>query len=522
MSFIGEMVRIPRKIAGEISRLRQTVHRWGIRIASSSPGVYQLRSEPVDYQLARELYDNTNDAYKLGAAFAKPVINTTVGFVGIPRFVSEDEDAQAVLDEFFGEHSSLMQMTHLGGLRDGDCWVWLTREESEENSALYPEAVGGRLVYNIIPPEMIAQDKLKRHPITGEIIEYVLESSCGWIDERGNLRKCKVQERINRDARITTIIEGDNPGIEEGERENPWGFIPIVQFSNERDPGSAFGKSELEVIEPFIKAYHDVMLHAIQGSKLHSTPKLKLHLKDVDTFLSVNFGITDLAEFMRKGGELKIDGREAFIFTQDGEDADFAEVRSATGDAKELLQLLFWCIVDASQTPEFAFGTHTPSSLASVKEQMPVLIKKIDRKREQFADSWKRLARMVLAMESMASGKKFATHAVELVWDEVDPRGDKEVAETIEVLVRALTTAVNNQIMSHEAAVSFLAKYVETMNDYESDDPEVMGEKDRIVQDMLRRSQLEDAQLAEDEQKMIEQVLAEIQKSQNRGRDGDA
>jgi hypothetical protein len=155
MSFIGEMVRIPRKIAGEISRLRQTVHRWGIRIASSSPGVYQLRSEPVDYQLARELYDNTNDAYKLGAAFAKPVINITVGFVGIPRFVSEDEDAQAVLDEFFGEHSSLMQMTHLGGLRDGDCWVWLTREESEENSALYPEAVGGRLVYNIIPPEKI-------------------------------------------------------------------------------------------------------------------------------------------------------------------------------------------------------------------------------------------------------------------------------------------------------------------------------------------------------------------------------
>jgi hypothetical protein len=36
------------------------------------------------------------------------------------------------------------------------------------------------------------------------------------------------------------------------------------------------------------------------------------------------------------------------------------------------------------------------------------------------------------------------------------------------------------------------------------------------------RSQLEDAQLAEDEQKMIEQVLAEIQKSQNRGHDGDA
>ena len=365
---------------------------------------------------------------------------------------------------------------------------------------------------------MIAQSKLKRHPRTGEITEYVFESTHEWIDEYGNKRKCNLQERINKDARTVTI-EGDNPGIETGEFPNKWSFIPIVQFSNEREPGAAYGKSELEAIEPFMKAYHDVMLHAIQGSKLHSTPKLQLNLKDVDGFLRNNMGITDVDKFIAEGGKITLDGNELFVFSQEGEKAEFVEVRSATGDAKALLKLLFFCIVDVSETPEFAFGTHTPSSQASVKEQMPVLAKKVSRKREHFTSSWVKLARMVLAIHSMTGAKKFLTHAAELVWDEIDPRDEKEVADTIEVLIRGLSMATTNQLMSHEAAVTFLAQYVETMNEYKSDDPKVTGEKDRIIQDSLRRSQLEDAELAENELKMIEQVLAEAEKNKKRAGD---
>lgn len=504
MSIVGEMTKLPGKIAGEISKLRQKVSSWAISTGVLSRG-YKLNSEKVNYELARSLYDNTDDNYKLGAWAAKPVINTTVGFMGIPRFNIEDEDAQGVLEAFQAQNASLLQQTHLSALRDGDCWVWLTFEESDESEVLYPEVGKYRLVYNIIPPEMIAHNKLKRDPRTNEIIEYVLEATTEWLDDQGNKKKCTIQERINKDKRITTI-EGDNPGIETGESDSKWGFIPIVQFSNEKDPGFAYGKSEIEAIEPFMKAYHDVMLHAIQGSKLHSTPRLKLKVKDVSEFLKNNFGINDPARFARDGGKISLEGKEFLIF-QEGEDAEFIEVRSATGDAKALLKLLFFCIVDVSETPEFAFGTHTPSSQASVKEQMPVLVKKVERKREHFSTSWARLARMVLAMHSLHTGGKFSTHSVELLWDETDPRDEKEVADTIEVLVKGLTMATNNELMSKEAAINFLAQYVETMNEYESDDPEVLGEKVRIMQDALRRSQLEDVELAEDELKMINKIL---------------
>ncbi|MGG3453854.1 hypothetical protein [Paenibacillus rhizolycopersici] len=142
----------------------------------------------------------------------------------------------------------------------------------------------------------------------------------------------------------------------------------------------AFGKSDLEPVEPFFKVYHDVFLHAIQGSEMHSTPRLKLKLKDVAAFLRNNFGVNDPAEIAKKGGTINLNGHE-LILLQSEEDAGFIEANSATGDAAALLEFIFYCIVSVSETPEFVFGVHTPSSLASTQEQMPVFIQKIERKR---------------------------------------------------------------------------------------------------------------------------------------------
>src|SRR5690606_41856313 len=69
------------------------------------------------YKLARSLYDNAADDYKLGAWAPKPIINPVVGFMGVPRFRSKDPEAQEVLDEFFESNRSLQQQTHRNALR---------------------------------------------------------------------------------------------------------------------------------------------------------------------------------------------------------------------------------------------------------------------------------------------------------------------------------------------------------------------------------------------------------------------
>ncbi len=493
---------------GEISKLRTSLVNsfgWSI-IGGTYSQPYRLNSSRVDYAKARALYENTDDAYKLGAGFAKPIINTAVGFMGVPRFRSEDPNAQAVLDDFFGANVSRMQQTHRDAMRDGDCFVWITREESED-SVLYPEAKT-RLVYNIIPPEQVVE--IIRNPITRTPREYVLRSEHVWSDEAGGRYRAIITQRISKDRRLIQV-EGDlPPDVQPGEEPNPWGFIPIVHFKNEGDETKEFGQSDLEPVEPFLKAYHDVMLHAIQGSKIHSTPRLKLKLKDIAGFLANNFGITDPAKFAAEGGTINLDGHELLIF-QDEEDAGFIEVQSAIGDAKDLLQLLFYCIVDTSETPEFAFGVHTPSSLSSVKEQMPILVRRIARKREHFTEAWQRMARIVLAMTAQAEGRKFSTYATTLEWDEIDPRDEKDVAETLERITNALDKALQGGFISLDAAAQFLAGYIETMNDYISDNPEIPGERERIMKTRLLMMRLEDGQFLEQQKQELEEELGQVE-----------
>jgi hypothetical protein len=487
---------------GEMSKLRDLFSLTGWSLYSGTyTSPYRLDSSHVDYAKARALYENTDDAYKLGAGFAKTIVNTPVGFMGVPAFRSEDENAQEVLDSFFGANVSRMQQVHRNAMRDGDCYVWITREEIED-VALYPEAKT-RLNFNIIPPEQVVQ--IIRSPITGHAVEYVLKSKHEWLDESGNRRQAIITQRINNKQRVVQISGDIPPDMQSGVEVNNWGFIPIVHFRNEGDETREFGISDLEAIEPFLKAYHDVMLHAMQGSKMHSTPRLKLKLKDVARFLQNNFGITDPAEFAAKGGTINLDGHELLIF-QDEEDAGFIEVNSAIGDAKDLLQLLFYCIVDTSETPEFAFGVHTPSSLSSVKEQMPILVRRIARKREHFTESWQRLARIVLAMTSQAEGKRFSTYATTLEWDDIDPRDGKDVAEELQLITSALNTAVQGGFLSIQSATDFLKEYITTMHGFISDDPEVPGERERIIQDKILQARLEDTQGLLDEQQAISQI----------------
>ena len=474
--------------------------RWSFKTGRRGGG-YTLNSSRVDYAMARQLYDNTADNYKLGGAFAKPVVNTTVAFMGVPRFRSEDEEAQDVLDDFFGASVSRMQQVHTGALCEGDAYVMLTRE-AEEDAVLYPETNGARLVFNILPPEQVVA--INRDPITGSVYEYVLKSEHTWMDAAGKQRRCTITQRIRRDMREIAVDGDQPPDIQTGEQPNQWGFIPIVHFRNEASVTAAFGKSDIEPIEPFIKAYHDVMMHAINGSKMHSTPRIKLKLKDAAKFLANNFGITDAAKFAAEGGTISLDGRELLILT-DGEDAEFIEVRSAIGDAASLLKLLFYCIVDASETPEFAFGVHTPSSLSSVKEQMPILIRRVARKREHFTEQWQMLARMALAMTAAGENKAFATYATTVLWDEIDPRDDGEVADALWKTTQALNTGVLGGFLSREAAAMFLAQYIDTMAEWIADDPELPGERERIIKDRILMARLDGAE--GEELEMIEKAL---------------
>lgn len=445
---------------------------------------FVIDTTETNSELARALYQNKDTGYNLGGAFIPPIINSTSGFMGVPNFRAQDERAQEILDAFALENTTKVAQAIQEALVVGDAYLWLTREE--EDNPLYPESGGQITKLTLIPKEEVKEIILD--PITREPKEYRLRSKIKWTED-GIQKQSTIKQTINTKERITEY-DGDLP---EGAKRREvkalhWGVVPILHLRNEPSIVSKYGKSEIEKVEPYIKAYHEILRHAIKGSKMHSTPRLFLQLKDVPGFLRNNFGYND----QTKTQTVDLDGHEIIIGSAEDK-AGFIEAKSATGDATALLKLIFYCIVDVSEVPEFIFGVHTPSSLASVREQMPIMINKIKRKRAQYTEVFQNLGRLLLHMEATATGQRIADYTTTLEWQEIDPRSDNEIADGLDKVVSALVKGVNGQILSEEAAVDYLSGWIDTMQSYTSDDSGVLGEAARIAKTRRLRNRYADA-----------------------------
>lgn len=466
--------RIIEKAVGEASALRSALER---SFRFTSP--YSLDSSRVDYQTARELYRNINDKYKLGAGFAKPIINTTAGFMGTPHFTHTEVEADQALEEAMGQWVGKLLRINRNTLRDGDVFARISRVKGRFN----PKEEDFNLL--LVPPEWVTPIP---DPLTGQWQEVVIRHPVVVTDGQGRtLQRYTITESITPRSRE---IEADNyapPEIRDKNRteENPWGFIPIVHFRNEAEENQLFGCSELEPVEPFMKAYHDTMLFAVQGSKLFSRPKARFALKDVDKFLRENFSPDEI-----KSGKLRFVDKEIFLM-QDGDEASFITADSGLTGITTLLKFIFRCIVDVSETPEFAFGTAVASSKASVSEQMVPLSKKIHRKRGMFEEPYSELASMYLAMWAQVENRRLDTYRVQVNWDEISPRDDSETARTIKTLVDGLVTAMEAGLVSQDAAAEFLREFVPTMLPFVDPDADE-DERRRVAKTILWKKRMED------------------------------
>lgn len=466
-----------RQLVGEASALRnRSAGVWGYQFTRP----YTLDSSRVDYALARELYRNTNDSYKLGAAFVKPVVNTTAGFMGAPAFTHADVEADQALEQAMQKWTGKILRINRNVLRDGDVFARIVMEPGRFDQR---QSFGLQLV----PPEWVTPII---DPLTGAWHKLIIRHPVSLNDSAG--RKTGDYSIIETLTPTERTIEADSRAPAELRQKNrtepnPWGFIPIVHFRNESEENQLFGCSEIEPLEPFLKAYHDTMFNAVQGSRLFSRPKTKFALKDVQKFLKDNF---DAAEI--QSGKLKFADKEIFLM-QENDNVSFITADSGLTGITTLLKFIFRNIVDVSETPEFAFGTAVASSKASVSEQMVPLARKIRRKRGVFEEHYGELAGMFQAMWSKVENRRLDTYHVDISWDELSPKADSEVATTIKTLVEGLTTAVESNLLSVDAASEFLREFVPTMLPY-ADPDAADDERRRVAKSFLWRKRIEDTE----------------------------
>lgn len=62
--------------------------------------------------------------------------------------------------------------------------------------------------------------------------------------------------------------------------------------------------------------------------------------------------------------------------------------------------------------------------------------------------------------------------------------------------------------------MNFLSKYIDTMSDYISDDPEIVGEREKIIKTKMLRYRLDDAGGLENEKEEIENEIGKVDKDE--------
>ncbi len=447
---------------------------------------YRLDTSEVNFNLARELYYNTNQRYKLGAGFARPAIDVPAGFMGIPILTAEDVtgEAQVWLDRSVKNWAGAIRKAHKMVMRDGEVVARLRpMNRAPAYQALFTDE-DKDLELALVPTEgfeILGKDE-DLDAIEGIKFKHIFLTPTDG-DDQGQEREVVLFETITANE-IHLKYEND----EKPERRfpNPLGFVPAIHLENEPEVHQIHASSELEPLEPYLMFYNDVMLHAGSASALHSTAKLIIRAQDVDRFLVNNFNDTEIDE-----GRLKFKNKDVLFFesgspainTSGGsiyaEGADIIQASAPLGETTTLLEFIFLNIVDVSEVPEWAFGGAIASSKASVTEQSAPLVHKINRKRTMVEGLWALAGRMMLKTVTNE------TTRVDVSWSNLAMRDLKTEAEAFRNFSESLLALNDGQTVSKVTMNNILMKLLPEILPYEVDDERV--EADRISAEVAEK-----------------------------------
>lgn len=373
-----------------------------------------IDSTKNDYSLFRSAYYSSqigdaeiDPSFFLGTAFAKPVVNSTMAFAmgaGVTVRINGADDTQPEL-----QAAEDALQTHLDtnydsiydwlkfGTRDGDGFYYL--DELSNGYNLKPETVdvitepitGAIVGFNVTEKVQLVDSSTGTKKNYTYLKQYrkswtrVTRMEANQTQEQGTIVFERVYMRDGTEIDPQSPEYQDDQGnpikLEVFEDELDERRLPIVHYKNEPEPGSVYGNSELQNILVYMRNYGEILDNATESDIYNGKPVLAMYGVDDPAKDPKNDANTTTEEDGEK--TLDWDQRSTLYFKNPQSKAEFLTSPQTMENTGKLLEYYFYNIVEASETPEFVFGTAVSSSKASVSEQMPVVLQKADRKRLQ-------------------------------------------------------------------------------------------------------------------------------------------
>lgn len=438
----------------------------------------EINKGGVDYVLSRSLYSSIPTAdgsyadYMYGNYAIKSYIDTLAGFIGCPTVFSKDNNFTNDTNDFLKNNESVFINLYKTAMIDGMCYVWLKIEKDANGKA--------ELKIKIVPRDSVIQDECIKNK-DGSFKRFVMETKEVWKtlskkdgekEEKTSIIKITCEPHLEKWEVLGELPPAYSSKKEEWNTAVP--FVAIFPFYNNHLTFLNDGLPEVAPLLPYIKKYNQIlrMIDIHLGNILD--PKLKLKLKSPSGFLKSSMGIKEGDYAKIESGEYKPDVTQFKVaILQDKEDdVGFISQNDNINSAINVLNLIHWIIVELTM-PEYLYGTALNTTNASVKEQSPVWIKKIEGRRAEYTQFFRWLINSYYYFSINLNGRvkyeSLEENRINIIWQELESKDDSEIMSALKTFTESVIQLLDNGLISAESAFNTLKNYITIPNEWEAE-----------------------------------------------------
>ena len=369
-----------------------------------------------NYIFWRQAYYGHATGLEISGMLIKPLVSKVAAWTlgRAPQWrIEKGVRTQKALEDWWNVWHSEIMRAWRAAVKQGDSFL----------------VVNSDLTITILPPECVDPivDPLNYANIIGWRVTQVLPHPT-------TQQKMRVIDEYYMDRRVHWL-EVDYRVMDQQVFPNLLGRLPIIHIANQPDDGEKFGHAEAEGLLSALQRYGIVFEAAVEGNVLQGRPTPVITfktLKDLDAFWR-QYG-TRVATPRADGTTdttMYLDVDLSQIVTLTNGEFEYKSPGSFTADTANLLELLFYLILEHSELPEFIFGNAISSSKASAETQMPVFIEFIQMRRGEMVSWLTEIAEVALGYLSFVKPGVSANAKPTIQWDPLDQDDGQLVLDTV-------------------------------------------------------------------------------------------
>ena len=441
-------------------------------------------TDETDIEFMESLYRNSNPDYYLGGWIVKAVVDILLEFtIGeLPTIQSSDKHYETFCNRLWNSNQSGIYsiLKELGLFGQEFCYIgWDYEQQMPKIRAMNKKQIMDIRYENFNDPsditfirfrdeffqakEISVPDDLGDSDVEYEKVYYDKffwkEINPKYKEEMTDIGyKKKTQPQWIYKMKIYKKVENKQWEVFKKETINPLGIIPIIEFNQNKLSFDNVGYSDLSGAMKIVQIYHQVLESTINNSLYNSQPTLKFTGLDSDPldFVKKMYGDYSLqsGDIIQDQGLYDVYGS---YYLSGGQDVSWLTVPTTAQSSKEILNVLFYILVQVTGVPEWALGAGMDgNAYATVRQQSIPLLQKVRSKRMDITDSLLRMNRYSYMISKYYTSNLGENKIVEIsdftskiVWNDV-------MESDIETKLRVVEFMLSNNFITKETAVSLI------------------------------------------------------------------